>query len=66
MTARETWRYYKTGLPGAMLEILVWLNRPHRWWGWIIAAPLWPLTAHLVLYYRLRGKLPWTINKGTS
>lgn len=55
---RETWRYYRDGFPGAFLECLIWMNRPHRWWGWIIAAPLWPFTAYIVMTYQGLGKWP--------
>lgn len=38
----------------AFRDIVTWLHHPHAWWGWIVAGPLWPFTAHIMLYYQIK------------
>lgn len=46
--------YYRAGFAPAFREVVAWVWRPPAWWGWIIAAPLYPFTAHIVLWLQCR------------
>lgn len=54
--ADPTYRYYREGFPDALWEMVRWMNHPHAWWGWFIAAPLWPFTAHIVVVYQFKRR----------
>lgn len=42
--------------------VVTWLWFPRRsWLWWLVAAPLWPYTAHYVVYYQIRYGEHWAV-----
>lgn len=56
-------RYYVDGFFPVCWEILAWLRRPPRWWGWIVAGALWPVMSTFWLMCQLRYGDDWYVRR---
>jgi len=54
MTRYIVWKI-RYGFMPTLEEIILWLIAPRGFWRWLISEPIWPFTAHLMLWLQIRA-----------